>query len=365
MAGLTLPIRGVHAQACRIPTDAPESDGTLCWDATTLVLVEIAAGDHTGLGYTYTDAAAAALVRGTLGPVLEGRDGRDIGACTSALRAATRNLGRTGLAADAVSALDVALWDLKAKALGLALADLLGLARAAVPAYASGGFCSYTPQRLERQLGDWAGAGFGKVKMKVGREPDADPQRVELARAAIGQAQLYVDANGAYARKQALELAQRFAACAVSWFEEPVSSDDLAGLRLLRDRAPAGMDIAAGEYGYDPFHFRALLEAGAVDVLQVDATRCGGYTGALTAAALAQAHAVPLSCHCAPALHVPLGCALAGVRDLEHFHDHARLEPLLFDGVPRPQRGLLAPDRTRPGLGLEPRRDALAHYVVG
>jgi L-alanine-DL-glutamate epimerase-like enolase superfamily enzyme len=360
-----LPIRAVRACACTVPTDGREADATLEWQATTLVLVEIAAGDLTGVGYTYTDASAAALLRGTLGPLLEGRDALAVGACAQTLRAAARNLGRPGLAAAALSAVDVALWDLKAQALGVPLVVLLGRVREAVPAYASGGFCNYAPERLQEQLGGWAQAGFGAVKMKVARQAQADPGRVRLAREAIGpHTALFVDANGACAPGQALALAAAFAEAGVTWFEEPVSSDDRAGLCRVRARAPAGMDIAAGEYGYDLFHFRDLLGAGAVDALQVDVTRCGGYSGALAAAALADAHHIPLSCHCAPALHVPLGCALVGVRHVEYFHDHARIEPLLFEGVPRPVQGALAPHPDRPGLGLVPIADAVRHHQV-
>jgi L-alanine-DL-glutamate epimerase-like enolase superfamily enzyme len=192
------------------------------------------------------------------------------------------------------------------------------------------------------------------VKMKVGRDAGVDPARVHAARAAIGdRAQLFVDANGAYTRKQALALALRFAEDDVRWFEEPVSSDDLDGLRLIRDRAPAGMDIAAGEYGFDPFYFRRMLDAGAVDVLQADATRCGGVSGFLAAHALCDARGLPLSAHCAPALHVHLGCALPRVCHIEYFHDHQRIERMLFDGVTVPREGLLSPDLGRPGLGLD------------
>jgi L-alanine-DL-glutamate epimerase-like enolase superfamily enzyme len=267
---------------------------------------------------------------------------------------AIRNLGRPGIAAMAISAVDVALWDARARLLGLSVATLLGAARDRVAVYGSGGFTSYDDARLRAQLGGWAAAGFRRVKMKVGTRPDDDPARVASARDAIGpDVALFVDANGAYTRKQALALAARFAACDVRWFEEPVSSDDLGGLRLLRDRAPPGMDIAAGEYGYDPFYFRRMLEAGAVDVLQADATRCGGLTGFVTVHALCEAQGLPLSAHCAPALHAALGCALPRVCHLEYFHDHQRIEAMLFDGAPVPVDGMLAPDRCRPGLGLE------------
>jgi L-alanine-DL-glutamate epimerase-like enolase superfamily enzyme len=150
----------------------------------------------------------------------------------------------------------------------------------------------------------------------------------------------------------------------VSWFEEPVSSDDLEGLRLLRDRAPAGMNITAGEYGYDLFYFRRMLDAGAVDVLQADATRCAGITGFLRVGALCQARPLPLSAHCGPSLHAHPCCAVAPVRHVEYFHDHARIEHLLFDGALTPVKGVLQPDLSRPGLGLEFKRADAERYAV-
>jgi L-alanine-DL-glutamate epimerase-like enolase superfamily enzyme len=264
-----------------------------------------------------------------------------------------RNVGRPGIATDAISALDAALWDLKARLFGVPLATLLGTARTSVPVYGSGGFTSYTVDQLREQLGGWVAAGIARVKMKVGRDPANDPARVHAAREAIGPAaELFVDANGAYTRKQALDMAARFGAEGVSWFEEPVSSDDLEGLTLLRDHAPPGMAIAAGEYGFDPWYFRRMLDS--VDVLQADATRCGGITGFLRAAALCDAWQVPLSAHCAPSLHVAVGCAAPRVVHLELFHDHVRVERAFFDGaLVAPKNGALEPDLSRPGLGLE------------
>jgi len=200
--------------------------------------------------------------------------------------------------------------------------------------------------------------------MKVGSEPARDPERVRIARDAIGAAGLFVDANGALARKPALAFAQRFADLGVSWFEEPVSSDDLVGLRLLRDRAPACMEIAAGEYGYEPFYFRRMLEAGAVDVLQADATRCGGITGFLRAAAIADAHAIPLSAHTAPSAHLHVCCAAPRLRHIEWFHDHVRIEHMLFDGAPTPELGQIRPDLSRPGLGLELKTREAARFAA-
>jgi L-alanine-DL-glutamate epimerase-like enolase superfamily enzyme len=360
-ASLRAPVVGVYT----IPTDAPESDGTLEWRATTLVVVELEAGGQNGIGYSYADKATGVFVREVLADVIEDRDAMDIPGTWHAMNLAVRNLGRRGVATMAISAVDNALWDLKAKLLAVPLLKLLGGARNSIRIYGSGGFTSYGNAQLKRQLAGWVEQGIGMVKMKVGRAPASDPERVRAARAAIGKrAQLFVDANGAYARKQALHLAEVFAECDVRWFEEPVSSDDLAGLRLLRNRVPAGMDVAAGEYGYDPGYFRRMLAAGAVDVLQVDATRCGGITGYLHAAALCEAFATPLSAHCAPALHMHVACATQATRHIEYFHDHVRIEHLLFDGVPEPVDGCLRPDLERPGAGFALKRLDAQRYAA-
>ena len=201
--------------------------------------------------------------------------------------------------------------------------------------------------------------------MKIGREPDADLDRVRAARKAIGPSvHLFVDANGAYSRKQALAQAEKFAELGVTWFEEPVSSDDLEGLRLLRDRAPAGMYIAAGEYGYDSLYFQRMLAAGAVDVLQADATRCGGITGFMEAGTLCRTAQLPFSFHCAPALHAIPACADPSFWIGEYFFDHARIEQMFFDGALKPEGGALKPDRSWHGFGLEFKRKDAAPFAV-
>lgn len=356
-AGERVPIRRIATSVYRIATDFPESDGTLEWDHTTVVLVEASAANETGIGYTYADTATAALIRDLLAKKIEGRDAMDIPASWSAMTECIRNLGRPGIASMAISAVDIALWDLKARLLELPLVRLLGAARESVPVYGSGGFTSYSNKQLQDQLAGWVRQGIPRVKMKIGRDRDADVERVYAARDAIGSgAQLFVDANGAYSRKQALYQAGVFSDSQVSWFEEPVSSDDLPGLHLIRNHAPACMEIAAGEYGYDSWYFRRVLEAQAVDVLQADATRCGGITGFLQAAALCQANHLPLSAHTAPAIHTHVGCAASPLRHLEYFHDHVRIEKLLFDGISEPVNGELRPDLSRPGVGIELKR---------
>ncbi len=355
----------IEVAAFTIPTDAPESDGTLEWHHTTIVVVEASADGVTGLGYTYADRAAAHLIDATLKPIVGGADAMNVEASYVAMMRAVRNLGRQGIAATAISAVDIALWDLKARLLGVPLVALLGAARESVTIYGSGGFTSYSIEQLTRQLGGWVAEGIGAVKMKIGRDPAADRARVERARDAIGaETRLFVDANGAYDRKLALAQADAFAHAGVTWFEEPVSSDDLDGLRLLRDRVPPPIEIAAGEYGYEPQYFRRMAEAGAVDVLQADATRCGGVTGFLRVGALSDAWMLPLSAHTAPTIHAHLCCAVSRVRNLEYFHDHVRIEGMLFDGAPRPAGGSLGPDRSRPGLGIELKRDTAAAFAV-
>ncbi|MGH8338525.1 MAG: enolase C-terminal domain-like protein, partial [Gammaproteobacteria bacterium] len=269
-----------------------------------MVIVEVSAGGEVGLGYSYADAATARLIDRLLAPKLKGYDALANGGAWRAMVGAIRNLGRPGIASMAIAAVDNALWDLKGKLLKAPVATLLGLVRAEVMADGSGGFTSYSEAELRGQLGGWAERGFQAVKMKIGRDAAADIDRVKHAREAIGpKVGLYVDANGAYTRKQALQQAQRFVESDVTWFEEPVSADDLEGLRLLRDTAPAGMNIAAGEYGYDAWYFRRMVEAGAVDVLQADATRCAGITGFLQADALCVSKCLPLSAHTSPSIH--------------------------------------------------------------
>lgn len=349
-----VPIKQIKVSSYKVPTDFPESDGTLEWNSTTLVLVQAEAGNEVGLGYTYADSATATLIQDLLAEVVEGRDAMETSACWMAMVRRIRNLGRPGISSMAISAVDTALWDLKARLLQLPLVTLLGAVRESVPVYGSGGFTSYSNEQLQKQFQGWMEEGIPRVKMKIGRDAEADIGRVRAARLAIGpNTELYVDANGAYSRKQALAQAAKFVEFNVKWFEEPVSSDDLAGLRLLRDRAPAIMEIAAGEYGYDLGYFRSMLDAGAVDVLQADLTRCGGITGFLQVAALCQAHHVPLSGHTAPALHMHVGCAAVPLRHLEYFHDHVRIEQMFFDGVPAPVNGELRPDLSRPGMGME------------
>jgi L-alanine-DL-glutamate epimerase-like enolase superfamily enzyme len=347
------PVDRLEAFARTIPTDAPESDGTLEWDSTTIVAVKVHADGHAGLGYTYTHDAAVRLIEDKLAPAVRGFDVKmDLSSAWHEMGRLLRNVGRPGMGFMALSAVDIALWDLKARVLGQPLVDVLGGVRDEAAVYGSGGFTSYSLERLAEQLAGWVAQGIPRVKMKLGRSPEDDPARLDAARVAIGDdTALYVDANGAYDRDEAVEWARRYANWGVTWFEEPVSSADLAGLHYVRERAP--MDVAAGEYGFVPADFRNLLDAGAVDCLQIDVTRCGGYTGFLHAAGLAEQHGLEISAHCAPQVSAHVCCAVPHFRHIEYFHDHVRLERELFHDVLEPDGGALRPDRSRPGHGLE------------
>lgn len=358
-------IEGIQVSVFTVPTETPESDGTFEWEKTSLVLVEVSAGGKTGLGYSYADPATAHLIEESLAPKLSGHDAMAIGAAWAKMVQQIRNLGRPGISSMAIAAVDNALWDLKGKLLDISVAALIGLVRTEIMAYGSGGFTSYSDEQLRNQLGGWAESGLRAVKMKIGRDAEADIERVKVARDAIGpKVQLFVDANGAYTRKQALEQARRFREYGVSWFEEPVSSDDLRGLRLIRDSGPPGMDIAAGEYGYDAWYFRRMLAAGAVDVLQADATRCAGITGFLQADALCGSFSMPLSAHTSPSLHAHACCAAQRAINVEYFFDHARIERMAFEGAIQATDGMLRPDLRRAGFGLVLKEADMRQYKV-
>jgi L-alanine-DL-glutamate epimerase-like enolase superfamily enzyme len=357
-------IEKVEVSAYTVPTDSPESDGTLGWDSTTMVLVEAAGGGERGLGYTYGDVSVGKFVESKLAAVVEGADAMSPPAAWAAMQRAIRNAGRQGVGAMAVSAVDIALWDLKARLLGVPLADALPRFHEAVPIYGSGGFTSYPLERLQEQLGGWVESGIPRVKMKIGREPERDPGRIHATREAIGEtAELMVDANGAYTRKQALYWAEMFADAGITYFEEPVTSEDRKGLRLLRDRGPGGLAIAAGEYEWTLPQLAEL--SCCVDVLQADVTRCGGITNLLRVDGVCKGRTIPFSAHCAPAVSAHVCCAMESLLHLEYFHDHVRVEGELFDGVLEPlEGGHLIPDPSRPGLGLELKRADARRYAV-
>jgi L-alanine-DL-glutamate epimerase-like enolase superfamily enzyme len=362
-------VEAVDVACFTVPTDAPEGDGTIAWDSTTMVLVTARAAGHSGLGWTHGSKACATLVTDLLAAVVTGRPVLDVAGAAGAMDKAVRNIGRAGIAAYAISAVDIALWDLKARLLGLPLHRLLGSVRDSVAVYGSGGFTTYDDRQLTEQLSSWADSqGIPRVKIKIGeswgtRVP-RDLARMQQARDIVGRdVELFVDANGAYGAKQAIRVMKQAEDLDIGWYEEPVSSDDLAGLRAVRHAVVA--DVAAGEYLADVFAARRMCEAGAVDCLQADATRCGGITEWLRIGAIAASFGLELSGHCAPHVHAHAAAAVPNLRHLEWFHDHVRIESMFFDGVLDPAGGSITPDPHSPGLGLTFKAADAEEFRVG
>lgn len=348
----------------KVPTETPEADGTIDWESTTMVLLKVFAAGKEGMGYSYAPLASASVIHHILMPLVVNRNALDIPGIHYDMVRTIRNSGNTGIAMMAVSAIDNALWDLKAKILELPLCELTGRALDGMLIYGSGGFTSYSDEKLSQQLGDWVTDGIQFVKMKIGAEPEKDPHRISVARKAIGEkAGLFVDANGAFTIKEALQLAETCRQDRIEWFEEPVTSDNLEGLRFIRERSQT-INIAAGEYGYNLPYFMHMLGAGAVDVLQADATRCGGISNFLKAGAMAEAFEIPFSSHCAPSLHLHAALSLSKFYIAEYFFDHVRIEKMFFDGFCNPDEGYMKPDLTSAGMGIRLREKDVKKFLI-
>lgn len=357
----------LEVSAYAVPTDSPEADGTIDWNSTTMVMVRAFSGNTAGTGWTYGSVACGEIVRSTLAPLIEGTSALDIGAAWTAMVRGVRNIGRPGVAGYAISAVDIALWDLKARILDLPLHHMLGAVSSKVKLYGSGGFTTYSQTQLQNQLTDWREKDIPRVKIKIaesrGTRVKRDLARMAFAREVIGNdCELFVDANGGYTRKQAIRVMNAASDFNIHWLEEPVSSDDLDGLREIRDAVE--MDVAAGEYGSDISYFRRMCQAEAVDCLQIDASRCGGITEWLRAAAVAASFQLDVSAHCGPHLHVHAAAATPNFRHLEWFWDHTRIEEMFFEGALDPTGGMLTPDSHCAGNGLEPRFADMENYRV-
>ncbi len=361
-----LTVESVEASAYTIPTDAPEADGTFAWTDTTLVLVQVNGDGHVGTGWTYGSRVTADLVKKTLAPVVAGHAYAAVEEAWQQQVRALRNIGRPGIGAMALSAVDCALWDLAARIADRPLHRLLGATRDSIPLYGSGGFTSYGRRQLADQIDGWLSQGIRRVKIKIGedwgRNEMRDLDRIQQTRRLVEpDVEIFVDANGAYTAEQACRLAKDFDDLGVLWFEEPVSSDDHAVLRAVR--AAFSGDVAAGEYGYDLAYFRHLLDADAVDCAQVDVTRCSGITELLRIADLAAERGLDVSGHCAPHQHAGVLAALPNLRHLEWFHDHVRIESELFERTQTVSDGMLRL-ADAPGNGLHWRADLAERYRV-
>ncbi|MBL8670805.1 MAG: mandelate racemase/muconate lactonizing enzyme family protein [Alphaproteobacteria bacterium] len=320
-----MPIAAVETGHYRVPLPVALSDsthGTITHFEVVTVRVRDQAGAE-GVGWTYTVGAGGGAVADLIGrhcaPLLLGQDADRIEALWQRLWWGLHYGGRGGQTSMAVSAIDIALWDLKARRLGVPLWRLLGGHDPQVPAYAGGIDLDFPLDRLLEQTEANLAKGFRAIKMKVGRPRLADDlARVKALRARLGpDMPLMVDANMRWTADQAIRAARAFRDHDVFWLEEPVIPDDVAGhARVLRD---GGLPVAAGENLHTLWEFQQLIAAGGVSFPEPDATNCGGVTVWMKVAHLAEAANLPVTSHGAHELHVHL---LAAVPNRSYLEAH-------------------------------------------
>lgn len=321
-----------------------------------------------GLGISAGHSAVQAVVEHTLKDVLIGQDPFDVEKLWNLMFWHVRGFGRKGVAFCAISALDIALWDLKAKALGLPLYKLLGPYTDSVPVYGSGGWTNFDESQLvEEQLG-YVERGFRRIKMKVGKDfgtrEDEDVKRLATVRKAVGDdVEIYVDANNGYYAKQAIRMSKVFEEFDVKWLEEPVLADDVEGLAAVA-RATT-IPVATGEHEYTKFGFKDLIARGGADIVQPDVGRVGGVTEWLKVAHLAHAFNLPVAPHSYQLIHLHVACATPNLKVVEYLGAVEQSDRVWYAEFAEPVNGMWSPDPTKLGLGLELNPDTVARNRVG
>ena len=349
-----MPIAAVDTALYRIELPVPLSDSTHgTMTHFELVTVRIRDSDGAeGVGYTYTTgaggAAVHALIDQGLRPVLLGADAEQIEALWSRMWWKLHYGGRGGSVSLAVSACDIALWDLKARRLGTPLWRLLGGFDPVVPCYAGGIDLEFTLDALLKQTDDNLAKGFRAIKMKVGRPRlSEDRERVRAMRAHLGDDfPLMADANMRWTVDQSIAAARAFQDSNLTWLEEPTIPDDVAGhARIVRE---GGVPIATGENLHTLHEFTQMIAAGGVTFPEPDVTNCGGVTVFMKVAHLAEAFNLPLTSHGAHDLTVHL---LAAVPNRSYLEVHGfGLDRYIARPVPIVDGNALAPDG--PGHGV-------------
>ena len=284
----------------------------------------------------------------SLAPLVEGRDPAHSTAFWTDAWKQNNFVGFQGVAVMGISALDGALWDLRGKAAGLNIAQLLGQAHTAVPAYASGGlWLDRSVDALQREAAEFVAAGFRAVKMRLGAVPVAQSEeRVRAVREAIGPGvRLMADANQQLTEVEAIRVGRMLEAYDLTWFEEPLPAWDLEG--VARVAAALDTPIASGETEYARYGFRRMLELRSADVLMPDLQRVGGVTEFARVAAMAAAHDVPVSSHLFPELSLSVLAGLSNATWLEHM---PWLSPLYHEALELVDGAAVVPDR--PGWGF-------------
>lgn len=356
-ATLGAAISGVRLSLYRVPLDAPVSDAKVATgrqhplgDVDVLVARITSDDGLEGLGFAYSKRAGGPALFAharQLAPLLIGQDPLDTGRIWERLLWAGASVGRQGVAAQAIAAVDIALWDRKAKLAGISLAKLLGRYRSSIRCYdTGGGFLSASTDAVVRSAGAALERGIGGIKVKVGGDPREDIGRVRAVRAAIGdRTPLMVDANQQWDRSTARSVGRRLAELDLTWIEEPLDAYDIAGHASLRQALDT--PIASGEMLGAVGDIRRFLEADALDVVQPDAPRLGGITPFRRVMELADEHAVTVAPHFATEIHVHLAAAQPKEGWVEWFD---WLAPLWVERLELRAGRVLVPDR--PGIGL-------------
>jgi L-alanine-DL-glutamate epimerase-like enolase superfamily enzyme len=278
-----------------------------------------------------------------------------------------RGYGRKGVAFCAISAVDIALWDLKAKIFGVPLYRLLGPYTDSVPIYGSGGWTSFSDTELVREQMSYVERGIPRVKMKVakdfGRSEAEDIRRVAAVRKAVGDSvEVYVDANNGYYAKQAIRMARHFSDYDIGWFEEPVLADDIAGLAAIAQAID--IPVATGEHEYTKYGFKELIAQGGADIVQPDVGRVGGVTEWLKVAHLAHSFNLPVAPHAVQLVHLHLACCTPNLKVVEYLGVSEEADRVWYTEFPEPRDGMWSPYPDRPGLGLELNPEAVSKYAV-
>ena len=312
--------------------------------------------------------ATQALVEGSFKELLVGENPLWVEKLWDDLFWCIRGVGRKGLAFCALSAVDIALWDLKAKHFNVPLYQLLGPYTESVPVYGSGGWTHFDLDELVAEQTHYVERGFKAVKMKVGKDfgkrEREDIERLAAVRDAVGDdIEIYVDANNGYYAKQAIYMGKAFEEYGVGWFEEPVLADDIDGLAAVAKAID--IPVATGEHEYTKYGFKDLIARGGADIVQPDVARVGGVTEWLKVAHLAHAFNLPVAPHAYQLIHLHLACATPNLKVVEYLGVSEESDKLFYKGFPEPENGMWSPDPDKPGLGLELDTDAVAEYMVG
>jgi L-alanine-DL-glutamate epimerase-like enolase superfamily enzyme len=318
-----------------------------------------------GLGLTFFGGALTPALKAAvdaLAGLVVGDDPTQVEAIAAKLRRAAGSSGPGGIFTLALSAVDLACWDLKGKAAGQSLCELLGGLRDRVPTYASGALMRAHPVKYLVEAGPrLAARGFRQMKMQCGSEPTmaASVERVRVLRDAIGaDVDLMCDINQLWSVSHAIEAGRRIEPHHLYWLEDPVAHDDHAGLARVADALVT--PVAAGEYHYGIVPFRHLLEARAIDIVMIDLVRVGGITQWMKVAGMAEAFNLPVVSHLVPEIHVHLVAAVPNGLTVEYMPWTLRL----FEETPAIEGGQLVVPK-RPGLGLAFDQAAIKRYQVG